>query len=465
MEIPPQNETRAQPSQQSAIRAQRFLKRVAISLSILFLTLLVAFSIPYYKLSKHIDQQLAAGLWRNTFSYYTSPESLFPGDPATPAEFGAVLKRAGYSFTSSAGTIIVDSRPPVRIQFAAGHILSFTDLTSGRALAQFELAPQLITSANENERIKVTFVRYSELPSVLIQAIVSAEDKRFFEHSGFDVLRILKAMYVDLREGRKEQGASTISMQLARNLWLQHDKSWKRKATEMLATVRLERTLTKPQILEDYCNTVYLGSRGTFGFHGFAQAAQAYFNKDIRALSLTEAATLAGLIQRPSYFDPFRYPDRTIERRNVVLRLMHENGYISAAQYEGAISAPLGLHPGAVDTSQPQYFLDVAEEEASKALGETKVNGLAGIYTTLDSRLQRAAEQAIADSMPSIEQQLAARGNRGRHPQVALIALDPHTGEVKALCGGRNYGAASSTACSPSVRPAQSSSPSSTRPR
>ena len=271
MDIPPQNETGAQPSPQPAIRTQRFLKRVAVSVSILFVVLLAAFTIPYYILSKRIDQQLAAGPWRNTFSYYTSPESLFPGDPATLAEFAAVLKRAGYSFTSSAGTIIVDSRPPVRIQFASGHIFSFTDLTSGRALARFELAPQLVTSADESQRVKITFVHYSELPPVLIQAIVSAEDKRFFEHSGFDRLRILKAIYVDLREERKEQGASTISMQLARNLWLRHNKSWKRKATEMLATAHLERTLSKQQILEDYCNTVYLGSRGTFGFHGFAK--------------------------------------------------------------------------------------------------------------------------------------------------------------------------------------------------
>ncbi len=327
----------------------------------------------------------------------------------------------------------------MRIQFASGHIAALTDLTSGRGLAHFELAPQLITSTDGNDRTRLTIVHYSDLPPVLIQAIVSAEDKRFFEHSGFDGARILKAMYVDLREDRKEQGASTISMQLARNLWLRHNKSWKRKVTETLATVHLERTLTKQQIFEDYCNVVYLGSRGTFGFHGFAEAARAYFNKDVRQLNLTEAATLAGLIQRPSYFDPFHYADRAVDRRNVVLRLMHENGYISAAQYQDAISAPLGLHPGATDASQSQYFFDVAGEEAQKDLGESKLTGLASIYTTIDLRLQRAAEQAIADSMPGIDKQLAGRGKRGPRPQVALIVLDPQTGEVKALCGGRDY--------------------------
>ena len=182
---------------------------------------------------------------------------------------------------------------------------------------------------------------------------------------------------------------------------------------------------------------------------------------------MTEAATLAGLIQRPSYFDPFRYPDRAIERRNVVLRLMHENGYISAAQYEDAVSAPLGLHPGAMDTSQPQYFLDVAEEEASKALGETQVNGLAGIYTTLEPvlagrsrarhrRWNAARRQAIAGE---------PKAQVARLPQVALIALDPHTGEIKALIGGREYAVSQLDRCSPSARPDRSSSHSSTRRR
>jgi len=220
MDNPAQSETDAQqPSPQPANWTQQFSKWVAISVSILLLTLLAAFSIPYYKLSKRIDQQLAAGPRRNFFSYYTAPESLTPGDPATAAELGAALKRADSGFTSSGSTIIVDARPPVRIQFASGHIAALTDPTSGRGLAHLELGPQLITSTSDVDRSRLTIVHYSDLPPVLIQAIVSAEDKRFFEHSGFDGARILKAMYVDLREDRKEQGASTISMQLARNLW------------------------------------------------------------------------------------------------------------------------------------------------------------------------------------------------------------------------------------------------------
>src|SRR5207253_10528051 len=144
-----------------------------------------------------------------------------------------------------------------------------------------------------------------------------------------------------LKERRKEQGASTITMQLARNLWLGHDKLWKRKIRESLITLHLERKLTKEQILEYYCNLVYLGGRSTFSINGFGEAARAYFNKDIRKLNLTEAAMLAGLIQRPSYYNPFRYPDRALERRNIVLARMRENRYITGEQYQQAVQVPL----------------------------------------------------------------------------------------------------------------------------
>jgi penicillin-binding protein 1B len=231
-------------------------------------------------------------------------------------------------------------------------------------------------------------------------------------------------------------------MQLSRNLWLAHDKNWKRKAREALITLHLERKLTKEEILEDYCNAVYLGGQGTFSISGFGEAARAYFNKDIQKLNLTESAMLAGLIQRPSYLNPFRNPERVRERRNVVLALMRENKYITPAQYEEAIAVPLGLHPGASELSESQYFLDVASDQAAKKL-EDRQAGSAQVYTTIDLRLQRAAEKAIADGMQLVDKELAARRKRGQpagpRPQVALIALDPHTGEVKALCGGRDY--------------------------
>jgi penicillin-binding protein 1B len=161
--------------------------------------------------------------------------------------------------------------------------------------------PLLVTNVSREGREKRRIVHFAELPKSLVDAVVSVEDKRFFRHEGFDPLRMMKAAYVDLRDGRREQGASTLSMQLARNLLLDSDKSWRRKIAELAMAMRLEQKLTKEQILEYYCNQVYLGRRATYNLHGFGGAARAYFDKDVHDLTLPEAATLAGLIQRPSY--------------------------------------------------------------------------------------------------------------------------------------------------------------------
>ncbi|HTB18778.1 MAG TPA: PBP1A family penicillin-binding protein [Bryobacteraceae bacterium] len=384
----------------------------------------VGLAIPYHRLARRVDQQLA-GNRSNTIDYYSSSEVVAPGDPMSPGDLAAAMKRAPGR---------------VRIALANGRISSIVDTTSGRSLANYELKPQLLSS--EEGRAKTMPVYFSELPPVLVHAILAAEDKRFFRHSGVDMLRVAKAVYVDLRERRKEQGASTITMQLARNLCLTRDKSWKRKMEEALITLHLEHKLSKNQILEKYSNLVYLGGDGAFGINGVGEAARAYFDKDVRKLNLPESATIAGLIQRPVYLNPFRYPARAVERRNTVLKRMRENQYIGDEQYAAAIAAPLGLHVGATELSGSQYFIDAAGKRAAQEANDP-VYKPAAVYTTLDLRLEQAAERAIADGMQLVDKQLASRhGSSPRSAaQVALIALDPHTGEVKALYGGRNYAA------------------------
>jgi penicillin-binding protein 1B len=419
------------------------LKWLFIAVGAVLIALDIVAATAYYRLTKRVDQQLRSGPFQNTLSYFAAPETVSVGDATSAADLAAALKRAGRSFTADDRAVSVQSPAPAELQFSGGAVASIIDRTNGRRVTQYELPPQLIANMSEEGRAKRIPVRYADVPPMLIHAVVSAEDKRFFKHPGIDPLRMAKALYVDLREHRKQQGASTITMQLARNLWLSRDKSWKRKIAEALITLHLEQVLTKQQILEDYCNTVFLGGHGSFSINGFGEAARAYFNKDLHKLTLSDAATLAGLIQRPSYFNPFRYPERALERRNVVLMLMRENKYINASEYDQATAEPLGLRPGTSDLSETQYFMDLASDEASKKLEETYLSGLGNVYTTLDLRLQRAAEQAIADGMQLVDKELAARHNRelprGQRPQVALIALDPHTGAVKALCGGREY--------------------------
>lgn len=439
-------------AEKRTIDLNRLLRWSFISLGILILAAIAAIVYPYWTLSRRVDRQLAAGPFPHTFTFYSAPEVLEAGDATSISDLTGALKLAGYkeshdravnTFTAGENAVVVRSSPPVEIQFSKNQVSRITDLQSHRPVDRYELAPQMITNMSDQGRAKRIMVHYSDLPPVLIEAVVSAEDKRFFEHSGLDVFRIAKAVYVDFREHRKEQGASTITMQLARNLWLSRDKSWRRKVAEALITLHLERKLTKKQIFEDYCNLVYLGGTGTFSINGFGEAARAYFNKDVHNLTLTESATLAGLIQRPSYFNPVHYPERATDRRNIVLSLMRDNGFITKDKYREAIAEPLRLSPGGTELAESQYFLDIASDEAMKDLQERQPPGAAEVYTTIDLRLQHAAEKAIRDGMEQVDKEMAHSRKRGQaagpKPQVALIALDPRTGEVKALCGGRDY--------------------------
>ena len=299
--------------------------------------------------------------------------------------------------------------------------------------------PQLITSLSGYERRRL--VHFVDIPPNLVHAVVSAEDKHFFRHTGFDLMRILKAAWVDVKDGRKEQGASTLSMQLARGLWLDADKSWKRKAEELLITTHLEHKLTKEQIFEDYANQVYLGRRGPFNIDGFAEAARNFFGKDIAQLNNAEAALLAGMVQRPSYYNPYRYPDRARARRDLVLGLMRENGYLTVAEYNAALAVPLSLANEPPDGMEDQYFIDIMNRELEASM-ENREGEARAIYTTLDPDLQRAAEQAVSAGMEQVDRILRRRKGAAipkGQPQVALVALDPHTGEIKALVGGRDY--------------------------
>jgi len=304
---------------------------------------------------------------------------------------------------------------------------------------------RLVMNVSDKNRENRRIVTFPEIPKVLVDAVISVEDKRFFRHNGFDYLRIVKAAYIDVKEGRKDQGASTLSMQLARNLMLTPAKSWKRKVAEAAMAMRLEEKLTKEQILEYYCNQVYLGRRGSFSLHGFGAASTAYFGKDVRDLTLSEAAMLAGLIQRPSYFHPLRNLDRLRERRNLVLSVMRQNDVIQEAEYRKALDAPLVIAPDKAQSGGAPYFIDLVSEELHNVLGDSERGETLQVYTTLDLDLQQAAGEAVRIGMQFVDEQLKKKAakNSGpqQKPQVALVALDPRTGEVRALIGGRDYNA------------------------
>lgn len=325
------------------------------------------------------------------------------------------------------------------LKLVDGRILSgpFSDTYNIYAEAGPDGKPSLLTNVAEQSREKRRLVSFQEIPAVLVQAVTSAEDKRFFEHPGFDLPRIAKAVWVDLKAGRKRQGASTLTMQLARSLWLDTDKKWSRKLSEMMITMLLEDKLTKQKIFEYYANQIYLGRRGTYSIHGFGEAAYAFFGKDLKDVSLPEAAMLAGIAQRPGYSDPQRHPERARTRRNIVLALMRENGHISEQQYRQAAAAPIQVADAPTKTLEAPYFLDLVNNEINERFA-SEDTGQLNIYTTLDMRLQRAAAEAVEAGMKYVDKRLKRKKIDGE-AQAALIALDPHTGEVKAVIGGRDY--------------------------
>ena len=266
----------------------------------------------------------------------------------------------------------------------------------------------LITGLSEDSnRTKRRIITYDEIPQNLVHAVLAIEDRRFFEHSGVNYFRLVEAIVRDLTTGQKQQGGSTLTMQLARGFFLTPEKRIKRKLIEIVITFQLEHRFTKKQIFEMYANQINLGQRGSFAINGFGEASQAYFGKDVRQLDLAESALLAGMIQRPNYFTPFRHPDRAIERRNLVLDTMVETGAITKDQAERAKAESLHLSTASVDASEAPYFVDLVHEQLLQKIGERDSNleGLR-IYTTLDPDLQRVATTAVESTVHIVDEQV-----------------------------------------------------------
>jgi penicillin-binding protein 1B len=439
---------------------------------LVFLTGISVFGYYYVKYQRIVDDRLKQPIFANTAKIYAAPREVRPGQKLTVALIVNELRAAGYTTedaakrspmgTYSQGEQTIRVRPGLQsyhaqdgatIRIGSGSntstrvVQSITD-DRGQPLASYALEPLLITGLSDDaNRTKRRLVNYDEIPHNLVQAVMAIEDRRFFEHGGVNYWRLFEAVYRDVTSGQKQQGGSTLTMQLARGFFLTPEKRFKRKFIEIVITFQLEHRFTKKQIFELYANEIPLGQRGSFSINGVGEAAQVYFGKDVRQLNLAECAFLAGIIQRPSYFNPFHHPERTIERRNLVLDTMVETGAITKDQAERAKAEPLHLTDTTVDASEAPYFVDLVHEQLLQKLGERDFNreGLR-IYTSLDPVLQREASAAVDSTIHVVDELVDRRHRKAKpgetwaHPQVALVALNPHTGQVLALVGGRSYG-------------------------
>ena len=290
----------------------------------------------------------------------------------------------------------------------------------------------------QERRIEVPLTKVS--PNV-VKAIVAVEDQRFFDHGGFDVVRVAGAAMTNLREGRAAEGGSTITQQLARQTFLTPDKTIRRKLKEIVVAARIERQFTKEEILGLYLNKVYFGD----GLYGVEAASLGYFGKHAADLTVAEAALIAGLAKSPSTYAPTVSLERAVTRRNVVLEAMRNSKAIDAATYQAAVDAPVVLDDTLrKDEAYGQYFKEEVRKELVQRFGWERVyQGGLKVYTTLDMAMQKAAESEVRRTLADIEQRQLRRRRKddaGVEPlQAALVAMDPRTGEVRALVGGRNF--------------------------
>jgi penicillin-binding protein 1B len=274
-------------------------------------------------------------------------------------------------------------------------------------------------------------VRLSDVPEHLVAAVLAVEDQRFHDHGGLDLKRIAGAAVANVRAGAVTQGGSTITQQLAKNLFLSARRTPLRKVREAAMAVMLEDRYDKPAILEAYLNEIYLGQDGARAIHGVGAAARYYFDKDADDLGLAESALLAGMIRAPNRYTPVRHADRARERRDLVLRLMVEQGRVGERAARHAARERIRTRPAHEVVADARYFRDFAVTRLrDEGAGRLPDRG-AAVYTTLDATLQRAAERAVRDGLTAL---------RAHGAQAALVALDPRTGEILALVGGRDYG-------------------------
>lgn len=423
----------------------------------------------YLRYGRIVDERLQHPIFANTAKIYAAPREVRPGQKLPISLITNELREAGYTVKSadpasqlgtyleSDGAVSVYPGPQsyhapdsATIHVGGGVVTSITD-DRGQQLSSYELEPLLITGLSDDaNRTKRRLITYNEIPPNLVQAVLAIEDRRFFEHGGVNYTSMIGWAWHDMIGDRKHRGgASTITMQLAKMLFVADNRTYTYKVKQILVAFHLEHRFTKQQIFETYGNQVNLGQRGSFSINGFGEAAEAYFGKDVRQLDLAQCAMLAGMIQRPNYFNPWRHAERTMARRNLVLDSMVETGAITKDEAEQAKAEPLQLAKlYSVDASEAPYFVDLVHEQLLDKLGDRGANldGLR-IYTTLDPDLQRLATAAVENTIHVVDAQVDHLHRRDKklgkpypYPQVALVALNPHTGQVLALVGGRSYG-------------------------
>jgi penicillin-binding protein 1B len=420
-------------------------------------TLLLATMLYGLYLDRVVQARFEGQRWALPAKVYGRSLDLYPGAPVTLEHLKQTLDGLGYrqvkhpdrpgEYSSYRGRVLLRTRafhfPDIRrpsnyleVVLDDQGIDTLKRAATREPVGHYRIEPRLIgslRSAHGEDRILLT---REELPEMLISALVAVEDRNFYQHIGIDPIAIGRALWANLRAHRVVQGGSTLTQQLVKNFFLTSERTLWRKFNEALMALIVDLRYSKDEILEAYANEIYLGQQGGRAIHGFALASRFYFNRPLQELTLPRLAMLVTLVRGPSAYDPRRRPQQAKQRRHLVLKLMQEQGLISATQATQASEAPLGVEQGSLRSSGSPAFMDLIKRQLRRDYKEEDLNaGGLRVFSTLDPWLQEQAELALSEQLQAME---TARGNSAGTLQGALTLANVETGEVVALVGDRN---------------------------
>ncbi len=444
-------------------RVLRLLAFLGIPLAVAAVAGLLVLTVVYYRVGARFEAREREAPTR----IYGRLTMLRPSDAMSAEEVAGRLRRTGYRQLRSTPTAPGEFRSGstltihlrafavpgrevsarvVRIAHSGRRIDSIEDVRTGAALREILLEPEVLATLYGPVQEDRTVLPLAEYPRVLVDAVLTAEDQHFYSHPGIDPFGVARAAVANVESRAIRQGGSTLTQQVAKNLFFDQRRTWSRKGAEAVVALVLEARYSKDRILQSYLNEAYLGQRGPVSIKGFAQAAAFYFGKDVRFLDASESATLAGLIRAPGQYNPFVHPDRARQRRDQILGAMEEDGRLTAKERKEAASQPLRLRkdsPARAASRGIHYLADyVRQMIGEEAAGDLSRAGVR-VYTTVDPALQRRAEDALARGLDSLERshRRLRRTDPAHRLQGALVAIDPRSGSVMAIVGGRDYGA------------------------
>jgi penicillin-binding protein 1B len=446
-------------------RKRRSLSRLILKLSLALFCFAAAASAAWcWHISYRIEDHFSGRRWHVPSKVYSDTTLLFPGQQINRETFFRKLSELGYRSVSGAPdspgemrrsgseleiylrSLQVPGRQrrsfPAAILFDQSKILSIQDLERGRELPLLELEPEELMRYFGSQREQRRLVSIDQVPDHLTGAVLAAEDSRFYLHHGLDAIGIARAMWTNIRHLAVKQGGSTITQQLAKNYFLTPERSLSRKVQEAFMALTMEAMYSKDEILEIYLNEIYFGQKGTVAVHGVGEAAEFYFGKPASRLTLPESATIAGLIRAPNLYSPYEDRSRCRKRRDAVLRAMYASGRISRRQMRRALETGIETVGYSAYGRKAPYFMDYLAVQLRELYSAESLSRLGlSVYTTLDTQVQAVAEKALERGLSRLEEQNPDLRRGERKLQGAVVVMQPKTGYILAMVGGRDYAA------------------------